>query len=117
MFFIYFTPFVLMVTGVVTGTIPILAMWFAMGLGVAGIGLAVMHDANHGTYSKNEGLNKFMSFSLTYLGGYHMNWRIQHNVLHHTFTNIDGYDEDIENKPSAEFQIAAFYALNEEHNN
>lgn len=98
MFSIYFTPFVLMVTGVVTGIIPILAMWFVMGIGVAGIGLAVMHDANHGTYSKNEGLNKFMSFSLTYLGGYHMNWRIQHNVLHHTFTNIDGYDEDIEKK-------------------
>ncbi|MCR9172073.1 MAG: acyl-CoA desaturase [bacterium] len=98
MFAVYFTPFVLMLTGVVSGTLPILAMWFVMGLGVAGIGLSVMHDANHGTYSKNAFLNKFMSTSLTFLGGYHMNWRIQHNVLHHTFTNIDGLDEDIEKK-------------------
>lgn len=98
MFSIYFVPFILMVTGVVTSTWAVLAMWFTMGVGVAGIGLAVMHDANHGTYSKNKSLNKFMCISLTYLGGYHANWRIQHNVLHHTFTNIDGYDEDIEKK-------------------
>lgn len=98
MFAIYFVPFILMVTGVVTNTYAVLAMWIVMGVGVAGIGLAVMHDANHGTYSKNQSLNKFMCISLTYLGGYHVNWRIQHNVLHHTFTNIDGLDEDIEKK-------------------
>ena len=98
MFALYFTPFILMLTGTVSGTWGILAMWFLMGIGVAGIGLSVMHDANHGTYSQNTTLNKFMSISLVYLGGYHMNWRIQHNVLHHTFTNIDGLDEDIEKK-------------------
>jgi linoleoyl-CoA desaturase len=98
MYALYFTPFIFMVTGVVEGTWGTLSMWFLMGLGVAGIGLAVMHDANHGSYSKNPTLNKFMSISLTYLGGYHVNWRIQHNVLHHSFTNIDGLDEDIEKK-------------------
>lgn len=98
MFSVYFIPFILMVTGVVTGTWGILSMWFLMGLGLAGIGLSVMHDANHGAYSQRDGLNKFMAISLNYLGGYHVNWRIQHNVLHHTFTNIDGYDEDIEKK-------------------
>ena len=30
------------------------------------------------------------------IGGNSTNWRIQHNLLHHTFTNIDGYDEDID---------------------
>ncbi len=98
MFTVYFTPFILMLTGVVTGTWGILAMWFIMGIGVAGIGLSVMHDANHGSYSQNKALNNFMSGSLSFLGGYNMNWRIQHNVLHHTFTNIDGFDEDIEKK-------------------
>lgn len=98
MFSVYFTPFVLMTTGVVTGTWGVLLMWFIMGLGVAGIGLAIMHDANHGSYSKSKELNGFMAISLNYLGGYHVNWRIQHNVLHHTFTNIDGLDEDIEKK-------------------
>lgn len=120
MFTLYFAPFVLMVTGVVSGTWPILGMWFLMGLGLSGIGLAVMHDANHGAYSQKEGWNKFMSISLNYLGGYHVNWRIQHNVLHHTFTNIDGYDEDIDKKgiirfsPTQErrsfFRFQALYA-------
>lgn len=35
---------------------------------------------------------------LNFLGGYHLNWRIQHNVLHHSYTNIDGFDEDIQTK-------------------
>lgn len=98
MFAVYFVPFVLMVTGIVSGSWATLAMWFIMGCGVAGIGLSVMHDANHSSYSKNKWINKFMAISLNYLGGYHVNWRIQHNVLHHTFTNVDGYDEDIEKK-------------------
>ena len=25
-----------------------------------------------------------------YFCGFDLNWRIQHNVLHHTYTNIDG---------------------------
>lgn len=120
MFALYFTPFVLMVTGVVTGSWWILLMWVLMGFGLAGIGLSVMHDANHGAYSQNDIWNKFMSISLNFLGGYHVNWRIQHNVLHHTFTNIDGYDEDIEKKgiirfsPNQErrriFKFQALYA-------
>ena len=30
------------------------------------------------------------------MGGYDLNWRIQHNLLHHTYTNIDGMDEDVD---------------------
>jgi linoleoyl-CoA desaturase len=30
-----------------------------------------------------------------FIGGNSVMWRIQHNVLHHTFTNVDGLDEDI----------------------
>ena len=32
---------------------------------------------------------------INFLGGYHVNWKIQHNVLHHSFTNVEDYDEDI----------------------
>jgi linoleoyl-CoA desaturase len=32
---------------------------------------------------------------LNLIGGFAPNWQIQHNTLHHRFTNIDGYDEDI----------------------
>ena len=34
---------------------------------------------------------------MNFLGGFHTNWKIQHNVLHHSFTNVHGFDEDLEN--------------------
>lgn len=69
-----------------------------MGLAMAGIGMSVMHDALHGSYSKSAAVNKFMGRSLNFLGGSAFIWNIQHNVLHHTYTNIHGLDEDIETK-------------------
>ena len=63
---------------------------------MTGIGVAIMHDANHGAYSSNKRVNKLMGGFLDLVGGYSLNWRIQHNVLHHTFTNIQGHDEDID---------------------
>ena len=31
--------------------------------------------------------------------GSRFTWKIQHNILHHTYTNIYGLDEDIHDKP------------------
>ena len=71
---------------------------FVMGLAMAGIGMSVMHDALHGSYSKYPAVNKIMGKSLNFIGGSTFIWNIQHNVLHHTYTNIHGIDEDIETK-------------------
>jgi len=92
---LYFVPLILMVTGVVSSLWPAISMWAIMGLGMSGIGLSIMHDANHGSYSKNRKVNNALGFTLNFIGGYHINWKIQHNVLHHSFTNIEGFDEDI----------------------
>jgi len=73
-----------------------LLLWIIMGIGMAGIGLSVMHDANHGAYSKNKTVNAFVGKVLLLLGGNDANWRIQHNVLHHTYTNVTDLDEDID---------------------
>jgi linoleoyl-CoA desaturase len=95
---LYFIPWILMLTGLIQ-TVPLVyLMWVLMGLGMSGIGLSIMHDANHGAYSKKKWVNKSLGFMLNFLGGYHLNWRIQHNVLHHSYTNIDGFDEDIQTK-------------------
>jgi len=67
-----------------------------MGIGMAGVGMNVMHDGNHGTYSKKKWVNKFMGSSIYILAGNVYNWQVQHNVLHHTYTNIHGHDEDID---------------------
>ena len=74
----------------------IFLMWVLMGVGMAGIGLSIMHDANHGAYSKNQRVNSVLGYIITLIGGNDVNWKIQHNVLHHTYTNVSGVDEDID---------------------
>ena len=69
-----------------------------MGLAKAGIGMSVMHDALHGAYSKNKWVNQWVGYSTYMVGSNPAVWKIQHNVMHHTFTNIHGLDEDIDNK-------------------
>lgn len=96
MFLLYLIPYGLLLSGAISSVGVVLILWAIMGLGKAGIGLAVMHDANHGAYSKNRTLNKIMGYSMNFLGGNATLWKIQHNVLHHSFTNIDGLDEDIQ---------------------
>jgi linoleoyl-CoA desaturase len=66
-----------------------------MGVGMAGIGMCVMHDAVHGSYSNKAWVNKLFGATLYLLGSNVLNWKMQHNLLHHTYTNIEGYDQDI----------------------
>jgi linoleoyl-CoA desaturase len=95
MYSLYFLPYALMITGVVTNVWLMLSLCLLMGVGMAGIGLSVMHDANHGAYSNKPWLNTLIGYSLNVVGGSAFNWRVQHNVLHHTYTNIHDVDEDI----------------------
>jgi linoleoyl-CoA desaturase len=44
-----------------------------------------------------------MGNTLNLLGGNASLWRMQHNTLHHTFTNIDGVDEDINGRSFLRF--------------
>jgi len=80
-----------------------LILWSIMGVGLAGIGMSVMHDANHGAYSKSEKWNKWIGYSLNLLGGAAENWKYQHNILHHTYTNVSGMDDDIDPKKILRF--------------
>ncbi len=95
MFVLYLLPYFLIVTGVLSGAIALLGAVVVMSLGLAGIGLSVMHDANHGAYSKKRWINTCIGYSLNFLGANAFTWKMQHNVLHHTFTNVHEEDEDI----------------------
>lgn len=77
-----------------------LVLWSIMGFGMAGVGMSIMHDANHGAYSERPQINTLLGYSLVLLGGSAFNWKLQHNILHHTFTNIVHYDDDIADKPA-----------------
>jgi linoleoyl-CoA desaturase len=95
MFGLYFIPYFLILAGAVTGSFALIIMTVIMGIGLAGVGLSVMHDANHGAYSKKTWVNTVIGYSLNLIGANAFNWKIQHNVLHHTFTNVHEEDEDI----------------------
>lgn len=98
MFALYLTPYFMYVLGIVQSVWLFYLMSFLMGMGKAGIGLSVMHDANHGAYSKKPWVNRLIGYSLNLVGGNATNWKIQHNVKHHTYTNVAGMDEDISPK-------------------
>lgn len=96
----YFVPYLLIVTGLSSVSLWLFyALWLLMGLGIVGIGTSIMHDSNHGAYTHNKSVNYLLGSVLNILGGYSLNWKIQHNILHHTYTNIEGLDEDIDAGP------------------
>ena len=95
MFSLYLVPYFLIMTGVITNVWAMFLLCLVMGTGVAGIGLSIMHDANHGAYSKKKWVNDLLGYSLNIVGGNAFNWKVQHNVLHHTYTNVHEADEDI----------------------
>jgi linoleoyl-CoA desaturase len=70
-----------------------------LGLVLASIGFNVMHDANHGSYSDKKWLNNLLGLTLNALGGNAFIWKFKHNVIHHTYTNVDGIDDDIAKSP------------------
>ena len=95
MFSLYIIPYLLIITSTVTGAWAMFALCVIMGIAIGGIGLSVMHDANHGAYSSKPWVNNLLGLSLNIVGGNAFNWKVQHNVLHHTYTNIHDVDEDI----------------------
>lgn len=95
MLILFFAPLAIMLTGLISNPWIIFLLYLTMGFGMAGIGMGVMHDAIHGSYSKNRKLNKFMGYTMNLIGANASIWRIQHNVLHHTYTNIEEADDDI----------------------
>ncbi|HET7732458.1 MAG TPA: fatty acid desaturase, partial [Paludibacter sp.] len=97
MLLLYLSPFVLLIV------IPMIAwvgmlMVVLMRVGMAGVGMCVMHDAVHGSYSNRDWINKMFGATIFLLGSNVFNWKIQHNFLHHSYTNIEGYDQDIDSE-------------------
>jgi linoleoyl-CoA desaturase len=65
----------------------------------AAIGFNVMHDGLHGSFSRYKWVNKLAGLSLNFLGANNFMWQTKHNIVHHTYTNISGVDDDIEARP------------------
>lgn len=79
-----------------------LALFAGLVAGTALVAFCVMHDANHGAAFRTRRLNHLLGWTADVaLGISSYAWRVKHNVAHHTYTNVDGYDADITQVPFA----------------
>ena len=92
---LFFVPLIILATGLVTSTWLLFLLYIVSGFGMSGIGMGVMHDAIHGSYSKRKNVNTILGYTFNLIGANAAIWKIQHNVLHHTYTNIDHADDDL----------------------
>jgi linoleoyl-CoA desaturase len=69
------------------------------GFVTASVGFNVMHDGGHGSFSRIRWVNKMAAMSVNFLGANNFMWNTKHNIIHHSYTNIDGIDDDIDAKP------------------
>lgn len=90
--------YILLLTPVVPDAVK-LGLCALLGSFLASIGFNVMHDACHGSYSQRKWVNDLLGLSLNALGGNAFIWKFKHNILHHTYTNVDGMDDDIAKSP------------------
>ncbi|MBM3445953.1 MAG: acyl-CoA desaturase [Bacteroidetes bacterium] len=74
-------------------------LWVAFGLNMSAIGFNIMHDACHGSFSTRGWVNELFGLTNNFLGGNAFLWKLKHNIIHHTYTNVDGVDDDINNMP------------------
>ena len=70
-----------------------------LGFVQALVGFNIMHDACHDAFSSNKSVNYWFGLSMNALGSDAFMWRQKHNLIHHTYTNVDGMDDDIAKTP------------------
>ena len=74
-------------------------LWALLGVSTSLVCINIGHDAIHGSYSRKKWINSLLSHSFNFNGASAYMWTKMHNTAHHTYTNIDGLDEDIESVP------------------
>lgn len=72
-----------------------LPLSLSLALAMAGVGFNIQHDGNHGAYAQRDWVNKAAALSLNLLGGDAYFWHFKHNIAHHSYPNVSGYDDDI----------------------
>ena len=70
--------------------------WIAHGVATALVGFNIMHDGAHESFSRSRRINRLAAFSFNLIGSNRFYWAQKHNRNHHTFTNVDELDEDID---------------------
>jgi linoleoyl-CoA desaturase len=84
------------------GTVGIALCLVGLTAGTILTALCVQHDANHGAFFRTRRANHLLGWTTDALLGFSSYaWRVKHNVAHHTYTNVAGFDDDINQAPFA----------------
>lgn len=77
--------------------------WWAVALSAFGlangfvlIGFNIMHDGGHEAFSRHRWLNTASGLAIDLVGGSQWLWRLKHGHFHHTYTNLEGLDDDLD---------------------
>lgn len=98
----FLTGFIGLYVLIISNAVPaggMLILAILLGMFSAFVGFNICHDAIHGSFSSDKRINKVFSYLFNFIGANPYVWSITHNVVHHTYTNIPGHDEDIEVAP------------------
>lgn len=76
-----------------------LALAGVLGVFIAAVGMAVGHDALHGSMSARPWVNRLLGLSFDLIGANSYIWRFTHNRNHHLYTNLEGVDLDLDLAP------------------
>jgi linoleoyl-CoA desaturase len=67
-----------------------------LGFFVSTGSMNVVHDALHGAYLSSPKKNRALGFLMDFIGVSSFYWKKEHTVDHHTFTNINEHDADLD---------------------
>jgi linoleoyl-CoA desaturase len=86
------------------GLVAAVAALVVVAVGSLLTAFCVQHDANHGATFKARRWNYLLGWTADVMLGVSSHaWRVKHNVAHHTYTNVTGFDDDIALAPIARF--------------
>ena len=94
----YMGIYLLIILGGVENLLALLVLWVLLGFGQGFVGMCIMHDKVHGAYVKSFWGNILLEIPIVSIGVESLIWKIEHNIMHHNYTNIDGLDQDIYNR-------------------
>lgn len=95
LFSVYAACYAAIMSNAFSGT-ALIAWYSLLGMIMGLIGFNFSHDVMHGAYFANPKLNRILSYVFDFNGTSSYVWKYTHNFKHHTYTNIPGFDEDID---------------------
>ena len=96
LFFGFYTAIYLFIlNGNSTNLVLLFVLWGTLGLLQSFIGMSIMHDTVHEAYTKSRFIRFFLQLPILAIGVEPKIWKIEHNIIHHTYTNVEGIDQDI----------------------